>query len=59
VSDRDFVLEVLFASSVLMMHLSRLSEELVIWATRSLILFFFPTLFAPGAASCPRKRTRI
>ncbi|MCD6296420.1 MAG: argininosuccinate lyase, partial [Deltaproteobacteria bacterium] len=34
VSDRDFVLEFLFNVSVLMMHLSRLSEELVIWSSR-------------------------
>ncbi|MCP4668227.1 MAG: argininosuccinate lyase, partial [Deltaproteobacteria bacterium] len=33
VSDRDFVLEFLFNASLLMMHLSRLSEELVMWSS--------------------------
>ena len=33
VSDRDFALEFLAASSILMMHLSRFSEELILWST--------------------------
>ena len=38
VSDRDFVLEYLFSCSTIMMHLSRLSEELIIWSTREFVL---------------------
>jgi len=56
VSDRDFVLEFLFASSVLMMHLSRLSEELVIWATREFDFVFLPDAFCTGSSIMPQKK---
>ena len=56
VSDRDFVLEFLFASSVLMMHLSRLSEELVIWATKEFDFVFLPDAFCTGSSIMPQKK---
>jgi len=56
VSDRDFVLDFLFASSVLMMHLSRLSEELVIWATREFDFVFLPDAFCTGSSIMPQKK---
>jgi len=56
VSDRDFVLEFLFASSVVMMHLSRLSEELVIWATREFEFVFLPDAFCTGSSIMPQKK---
>jgi argininosuccinate lyase len=56
VSDRDFVLELLFASSVLMMHLSRLSEELVIWATQEFDFVFLPDAFCTGSSIMPQKK---
>ena len=56
VSDRDFVLEFLFASSVVMMHLSRLSEELVIWATREFDFVFIPDAFCTGSSIMPQKK---
>jgi argininosuccinate lyase len=56
VSDRDFVLDVLFASSVLMMHLSRLSEELVIWATKEFDFVFLPDAFCTGSSIMPQKK---
>jgi len=56
VSDRDFVLEFLFASSVVMMHLSRLSEELVIWATREFDFVFVPDAFCTGSSIMPQKK---
>ena len=56
VSDRDFVLEFLFASSVLMMHLSRLSEELVIWSTKEFDFVFLPDAFCTGSSIMPQKK---
>ena len=56
VSDRDFVLEFIFASSVLMMHLSRLSEELVIWSTKEFDFVFLPDAFCTGSSIMPQKK---
>ena len=56
VSDRDFVLEFLFASSVLMMHLSRLSEELIIWSTREFGFVDLPDAFCTGSSIMPQKK---
>jgi argininosuccinate lyase len=56
VSDRDFVLEFLFASSVLMMHLSRLSEELIIWSTREFGFVNLPDAFCTGSSIMPQKK---
>ena len=56
VSDRDFVLETLSSLSISAVHLSRLSEELVIWATAQ---FGFITLsdgFSTGSSIMPQKR---
>jgi argininosuccinate lyase len=56
VSDRDFVLDFLFAASVLMMHLSRLSEELVVWATKEFDFVFLPDAFCTGSSIMPQKK---
>ena len=56
VSDRDFVLEFLFASSVLMMHLSRLSEELILWSTREFHFVNLPDAFCTGSSIMPQKK---
>jgi len=56
VSDRDFVLDFLYAASVLMMHLSRLSEELVIWSTREFDFVFLPDAFCTGSSIMPQKK---
>jgi len=56
VSDRDFVLDFLFASSVLMMHLSRLSEELVIWSTKEFDFVVLPDAFCTGSSIMPQKK---
>lgn len=56
VSDRDFALDFLHASSVVMTHLSRLSEELVIWSSQE---FGFITLsdgFCTGSSIMPQKK---
>ncbi len=56
VSDRDFVLELLFDASVLMMHLSRLSEELIIWSTREFGFVNLPDAFCTGSSIMPQKK---
>jgi argininosuccinate lyase len=56
VSDRDFVLDYLFASSVLMMHLSRLSEELIIWSSREFGFIILPDSFCTGSSIMPQKK---
>jgi argininosuccinate lyase len=56
VSDRDFVLEFLFASSLLMMHLSRLCEDLVIWSTQEFGFVTLPDAFCTGSSIMPQKK---
>ena len=58
VSDRDFfAIEFTAAASLIMVHLSRLSEELILWMSRVLALLILPTVSAPARPSC-RKETR-
>ena len=56
VSDRDFVLEYLFDASVLMMHLSRLSEEIVLWSSREFGFVILPDAFCTGSSIMPQKK---
>ena len=56
VSDRDFILDFLFASSVLMMHLSRLSEELVMWSTQEFGFVILSDAFCTGSSIMPQKK---
>ena len=56
VGDRDFVLDFLFASSVLMMHLSRLSEELVIWSSQEFGFITISDDFCTGSSIMPQKK---
>ena len=56
VSDRDFVLDFLFASSVLMMHLSRLSEELIIWSSQEFGFINISEAFCTGSSIMPQKK---
>jgi len=56
VSDRDFVIDFLYASSMLMMHLSRLSEELIIWSTQEFGFIDIPDSFATGSSIMPQKK---
>jgi len=56
VSDRDFLLDALFAASTTMMHLSRLCEELILWSTEE---FGFITLsdgYSTGSSIMPQKK---
>ena len=56
VSDRDFILEFLFASSALMMHLSRMSEEMVIWSSQEFGFITLPDALATGSSIMPQKK---
>ena len=56
VSDRDFVLEYIFTCSALMMHLSRLSEELIIWSSREFGFITLPDAFCTGSSIMPQKK---
>lgn len=56
VSDRDFVVEVLNALSILMMHLSRLSEELVLWSSQEFQFLELPDAFCTGSSMMPQKK---
>ncbi len=56
VSDRDFALEFVFAASMVMAHLSRLSEELVLWASEEFSFVELPDAFATGSSIMPQKK---
>jgi argininosuccinate lyase len=56
VSDRDFNLEFLSCSSILMMHLSRLSEELVLWSTGEFGFIDLPDAYCTGSSIMPQKK---
>ncbi|PSL44570.1 argininosuccinate lyase [Salsuginibacillus halophilus] len=56
VSDRDFVLEFLSASSVIMMHLSRLSEEMILWSSEEFNFIELDDTFATGSSIMPQKK---
>ncbi|MGY8963620.1 MAG: argininosuccinate lyase [Rhodospirillales bacterium] len=56
VSDRDFALEFLSCASILSVHLSRLAEELVIWASAQFGFVSFTDAFSTGSSMMPQKR---
>src|SRR5712691_9034117 len=56
VSDRDFVCEFLFCLAMIGMHLSRLSEDLIIWNTSEFGFVEFSDKFATGSSLMPHKK---
>jgi argininosuccinate lyase len=56
VSDRDFVLELGAALAILMTHLSRLAEEVVLWATREFGFIELDDAVATGSSIMPQKK---
>jgi argininosuccinate lyase len=56
VSDRDFVIEFLAACSILMVHLSRLAEELILWSTEEFSFIEIADPFTTGSSMMPQKR---
>lgn len=55
VSDRDFAIEIAAAGSILMMHLSRFAEELVLWSSREFDFIKLPETFCTGSSMMPQK----
>ncbi len=56
VSDRDFAIEFAAASSLLMTHLSRFSEELVLWTSAQFNFIDLPDRFCTGSSIMPQKK---
>ncbi len=56
VSDRDFMIEVASALSITMMHLSRLSEELILWSSQEFQFVELPDAFCTGSSMMPQKK---
>jgi argininosuccinate lyase len=56
ISDRDFIIEFLSDCAILIMHLSRLSEELILWCTTEFNFAELPDAFATGSSIMPQKK---
>lgn len=56
VSDRDFAIEFAAFASILMMHLSRASEELVLWTSSQFSFIDLPDRFCTGSSIMPQKK---
>ncbi|MDL2317053.1 argininosuccinate lyase [Desulfovibrio sp. OttesenSCG-928-A18] len=56
VSDRDFVLESMFCASLVLLHLSRLCEDMVLWANPSFGYVRLPDAYATGSSIMPQKK---
>jgi len=56
VSDRDFALEFLSAASIALMHLSRMSEELIIWSSQEFGFITLPDSHTTGSSIMPQKK---
>ena len=56
VSDRDFALEILFNISTLMMHISRLSEELIIWSSSEFGFIELSDNYSTSSSIMPQKK---
>ncbi len=56
VSDRDFAVEFVFTASMIMMHLSRMAEELVIWSTTEFGFIEMSDAFTTGSSIMPQKK---
>jgi argininosuccinate lyase len=56
VSDRDFAIEFCAAASVAMVHISRLSEELVLWMSQAFGFIMLPDRYCTGSSIMPQKK---
>lgn len=56
VSDRDYVIETLSALSMIMMHLSRFSEEIIIWCTNEFSFIELDDEYSTGSSIMPQKK---
>lgn len=56
VSDRDFAIEFAAVGSLIMMHLSRFSEELILWSSAQFDFIDMPDAFCTGSSIMPQKK---
>ena len=56
VSDRDYVVETLSVLAIIMAHLSRLSEELIVWSSQEFSFVELPDGFCTGSSMMPQKK---
>ena len=56
VSDRDYVIELLSALSILMMHLSRFSEEIILWCSWEFKFVDLDDAYSTGSSIMPQKK---
>ena len=56
VSDRDFAIEFTAAASIIMLHLSRFSEELILWSSAQFDFIDMPDAFCTGSSIMPQKK---
>jgi len=56
VSDRDFIVEFLSAASIMMMHFSRLSEEIILWSSQEFGFVELSDAFSTGSSIMPQKK---
>jgi argininosuccinate lyase len=56
VSDRDFAIEFSSAATLVMLHISRLSEELILWMSQNFSFIALPDAFCTGSSIMPQKK---
>lgn len=56
VSDRDFVAEFLFNASLIMMHFSKISEEIILWCSQEFSFIQLDDQFCTGSSMMPQKK---
>jgi argininosuccinate lyase len=56
VSDRDFVIELASVLAIFMMHISRLSEEIILWATKEFSFIELDDAYSTGSSIMPQKK---
>ena len=56
VSDRDFIVEFIAAASLVMMHMSRFAEDLILWATEEFAFVTIDDTFTTGSSIMPQKK---
>ena len=56
VSDRDFCIEFTAAASIAMVHISRMSEELILWMSQNFGFIHIPDRFTTGSSIMPQKK---
>ena len=59
VSDRDFAVEFTFCASMIMMHLSRFCEEIILWCSNEFSFVELDDAFSTGSSIMPQKKIRI